>query len=41
MTLMFKYIIASSGATCSEQLAHEQCNINGNVAILGGTEHLI
>ena len=25
-----------TGATCSEQLAHEHCNIDDNVAILGG-----
>ena len=33
--------VATSGATCSEQLPHEHCNIDGNVAILRGTEHLI
>ena len=35
--------LSSSGATCSEQLAHEHCNIDANVAILilGGTERLI
>ena len=28
--------LASSGAACSEQLAHEYCNINGTVAFIEG-----
>ena len=30
-----------SGFRSMPQLAHEHCNIDGNVPILGGTEHLI
>ena len=40
---LMKLQFESSGATCSEQLTYEHCNIDGNVAILrgGGAEHLI
>ena len=34
-------VCAISGATCLEQLAHEHCHNDGNVAILGEAEHLI
>ena len=39
-----KFVEIDIVATCKFRynlLAHEHCNIDGNAAILGGTEHLI